>query len=475
MEQKQEYRSILKATALFGGVQVFQILVSLIRTKVIAVLLGVEGVGLLSLFNNTLLMLQNACGLGVNQGGVKSISGAGSEERKAQIAALIRRLTHYTGLLGTLLVLCLAPWLSRWTFGTAEYTGAFLWLSFTLLFDTMTKGELAIFQGTRRLRALAKANLTGATAGLALSIPIYYFWHVDGITIAILLSSVCSYLGARFFRNPATAPALPLRPEGLHILRIGSMQVVSVFAATLASYLFNIYLRHHGGLEDVGLYQSGFNLIDRYVGLLFTAMVSDYYPRLAAVHQYDGKLKTVLNRQMVVSLLFIGPIISLFLPTSPFIVRILLSESFLPVIPFLSWAILGTVFKACSFCFSYLLIVKGATRLFLGIEFLSCATILASNIIGYRLWGIEGIGIAFLFSYVCYLISVGTACRIRYRMRIRRETITLLTFTLAVSAIHFLLVRYWIPDHPLSGYTASALLIAGTSVFSLKRLWKHAR
>ena len=39
------YRLITKAAALFGGVQVVSILCSVIRTKVVAVLLGSVGIG----------------------------------------------------------------------------------------------------------------------------------------------------------------------------------------------------------------------------------------------------------------------------------------------------------------------------------------------------------------------------------------------------------------------------------------------
>lgn len=60
-----------------GECQAFQVLLTLVRTKVVALLLGVDGVGLLGLLNNTISMVQSITGLGINQGGVKSISAAG--------------------------------------------------------------------------------------------------------------------------------------------------------------------------------------------------------------------------------------------------------------------------------------------------------------------------------------------------------------------------------------------------------------
>ena len=56
MEEKKDknsYRSILKGTSIFGGVQIFQIAVNLIRGKFVAMFLGPTGMGISSLFNSS--------------------------------------------------------------------------------------------------------------------------------------------------------------------------------------------------------------------------------------------------------------------------------------------------------------------------------------------------------------------------------------------------------------------------------------
>ena len=50
---KNSYRSILKGTSIFGGMQVFLILINLVRGKFVAMFLGPEGMGISSLFNAT--------------------------------------------------------------------------------------------------------------------------------------------------------------------------------------------------------------------------------------------------------------------------------------------------------------------------------------------------------------------------------------------------------------------------------------
>ena len=53
-ENKSSYRQILKATSLFGSVQLFNILIAVLRTKLIAILIGPIGIGIAGLLNSTI-------------------------------------------------------------------------------------------------------------------------------------------------------------------------------------------------------------------------------------------------------------------------------------------------------------------------------------------------------------------------------------------------------------------------------------
>ena len=57
MEKQNSYSHILKYTGLFGGVQVLGILVGLVRNKLVALILGPMGMGLLALFSSTIKLV----------------------------------------------------------------------------------------------------------------------------------------------------------------------------------------------------------------------------------------------------------------------------------------------------------------------------------------------------------------------------------------------------------------------------------
>lgn len=62
-KQKDSYDHILKYTGLFGGVQGLNILIGVVRSKFVALILGPEGMGLVSLFNSTITLLSNTTDL----------------------------------------------------------------------------------------------------------------------------------------------------------------------------------------------------------------------------------------------------------------------------------------------------------------------------------------------------------------------------------------------------------------------------
>ena len=91
MGENKADRSIIKTTSLFGSVQVFQILINLIRGKLIAILLGSSGMGLNSLLVSSMTMMNNISGLGLNFSAVREISKTTETESRAKIIVIFRR------------------------------------------------------------------------------------------------------------------------------------------------------------------------------------------------------------------------------------------------------------------------------------------------------------------------------------------------------------------------------------------------
>lgn len=421
-EQRNSYRQIMKATSLFGGVQVFNILISIIRSKFIAVLLGPAGMGIAGLLTSTTGLISGLTNFGLGTSAVRNVAsanGTGNEIHIATIVTVLRRWVWVTGTIGTLVMLILSPWLSQLTFGNRDYTFAFIWISITLLLNQLSTGQLVILQGMRKLQYLAKASLTGSAFGLIITVPLYYRFGINGIVPAIIFSSVISltlswYFAKKVKIEPVKVSRVRTLAEGKNMLTMGFMISMSGLITMGASYLVSIFISNTGGVSQVGLYTAGFAIINGYVGLIFTAMGTDYYPRLSSVAHSNELCKQTINQQAEIAILILAPILMAFLIFIQWVVIILYSNKFIAVDAMIHWAALGMLFKAASWSIGFILLAKGDSKIFFLSELISNLYILIFNVIGYKYFGLEGLGISFFLGYILVLLQVFLIAKFRY-------------------------------------------------------------
>jgi len=477
-EDKSSYRSIMKATSLFGGVQVFNILIAIIRSKVVAVLLGPTGMGIIGLLNATTGMLSSLTNFGIGVSAVKNVSEAhskGNETRIATIIIVLNRLVWITGSFGTLVTIIISPWLSQLTFGNKDYTLAFVWISITLLFKQLTSGQLALLQGMRKLKYLAKANLYGNGLGLFFAIPLYYKLGVDAIVPVIIITTFISLFYSWYFSKRIAIKSVRVSnvrtiAEGKSMLTMGFMISLSALITLGASYIVRIFISNKGGIADVGLYNAGFAIINTYVGLIFSAMSADYYPRLSAV-AYDNKLsKQTINQQAEIVLLILAPILLILLVFINWAVILLYSKEFISINTMIYWATLGMFFKAASWSIATIFLAKGDSKLFLVNEFIGNIHLLLLNLLGYYYFGLTGLGLSFLISYFLYLIQVYIIAKVKFGFNYENvfKKIFLIQFSLAICS--FAVVMYI--SNPYA-YFIGVILILISSWYSFKELDKR--
>jgi O-antigen/teichoic acid export membrane protein len=421
-EQQSSYRQIIKATSLFGGVQVFKIIITVIKSKVIAMLLGPSGMGIASLLTSTTGLIKTITSFGLGTSAVRDISEAREEDNKDKISKTVivfRRLIWGTGLLGLLITAILAPYLSEITFGNRDYTTAFIWLSLSLLFQQLTSGQLVLLKGLRRLKKLSLANIVGSTAGLIVSIPLYYYFRLDGIVPAIILSGITIFIASKYYNKDEKFTNQKVSKKetvvlGKGMLKMGFMLSITAIVSLGSAYVLRIYINSIGGLDEVGLYNAGFAIVTSYVGLIFTAMGTDYYPRLSGIASDNKKSATLINQQAEISVLIIAPILCIFFVFVNSIVVLLYSAKFTGINEMIHWAALGMYFKAVSWAISLILLAKGASKVFFWNELIASIYMLGLNVLGYLYMGLDGLGLSFLISYVLYLLQVTVLSRKLY-------------------------------------------------------------
>lgn len=422
---QSSYRSIFKATSLFGSVQFFQILIQIVKSKFIAILLGPAGVGIIGLYQSGMQLVQNITNMGLASSAVRDVSeafGLKDYSRINQVITTIRRLVWGTGILGMIVLAVVSPILSKISFGNYDYTIPFIVLSVTLLLDQICAGQKVILQGLRRLTELAKCSVIGSAFGLLVSVPFYYLLGVNGIVPTLILNSVCALVVSWLYSRRIPVQRVEQAPketlkQGRMMLVMGISMSLSGIFSTVASYIIRAYIQYVNGVEEVGLFQAGFIIMTTYVGLVFNAISTDYYPRLAAVNKDNLKCQEIINQQGEMATLILAPMLSVCLVFMPVILKILYSDDFLKANDYICWASIGMYLRLAAWVISFSFVAKAESKLFMINEALACCYYVVFSIVGYYLGGLRGIGIAFAFQYLVYLIQVYLIARKRYKFR----------------------------------------------------------
>ena len=430
MSQKNNsYKQIVKATSLFGGVQVFSILISIIRSKAIALFVGPTGMGIIGLLTSTLAVIGEFTKLGLDTTAVKEIAFAtnnNAKERVPIVVSSLHKLIWFTGLLGVIVTLLASPLLSKFAFDNYDYTLAFIWISISLLFNQLAHGKIAILQGFRRLALLAKANLLGNFVGLLVTLPLYYFLKIDAIVPVIIITSIISLVFSWWYSRKIKIEQVNLSvkeafTEGREMIELGFMLSLRG-AITLSSvYVLQIFISHYGGVDQVGFYAAGFVILNAYVGLIFNAMRTDYFPRLSAIINNEDQVRDTVKHQAIIALLVVTPIIVWFLLGAPLIIKILYSKTFLLILGMVSWGVLSTVFKSVSWSMGYVILAKGDSKLFITTALVFNTLFVVICGLGYYFLGLKGLGIGLLVYYVIHFLVVKWITFKRYNLYFDKE------------------------------------------------------
>lgn len=476
--EKASYRGIFKATSIFGGVRFFEIFISIVRSKFVAMLLGTTGIGYSGLYHSSTSLIRAITSFGISTSAVRNVAAAnssGDKQRIERIVSTIRKLVWITGLLGMAVTIILSPLLSKNAFGSYNYTIPFIVLSGSLLLDQLADGQMVVLKGLRKLSYLAKSRMIGLVIGLVVTIPLYYVWGIKAIVPNLVLASLTTYLLSLYFSKkvPVNKVKLSFKEtmvEGKSILGMGFVLTLNGILVLGVSYIVRTSVAAMGGISEVGFYTAGSAILNTYIGMIFSAMTTDYYPRLAGVSHDPIKFRDTVNQQAEVALLMAGPLLVIFLIIIPIVIVVLYSSKFLPMVEYMQWATIGVIFKIISWTTAYQFTAKGDMKIFIINETILNVVALVLYILGYKYYGKEGLGIAYmLIQMFCagyyYIISNK---RYGYKYGITMFKIFFIQLFLVLS--NFLIIYLWkSPWHYIPSITIAIIAV----VFSYNELNKR--
>lgn len=468
---KKSYDEILRSTFIMGASSVITSLLSILRIKVLALLIGPAGVGLMGIYLSTANLLTAVSGMGVDESGVRQIASDNSRRGIAVTVFSIRRAVMAFGAAGLCFLLIFRHRVSLWTFGNGDHAYDLALMSLTVLFGTVSGGQIALIQGMRRIGDLARINILGGLWGTMLSIPIIYVLETRGIAIFLLAASGAYLLTCWWYARKIDIPRIAVSwrsslAEAGPLLRLGFAFMIASLMSLGTTYILRVIVLHYHGMAATGIYQAAATLSSIYVAVILRAMFTDFYPRLTAAAGDGLRFSKLVNEQIEVGILLAAPGILATLTAAPLVILAFYSSEFMLSVDILRWQILGVFLQVISWPMGFMLRAKGNRKLFLWSESFGNAVHLGFAWAGITWFGLSGVGMAFLAMNVSYGLVIYLIVRRRYGFAFSPKIIRFMTIFGGTAAAVFL-APY---PFPQSHLTINVVLTIAAGVYCLKSL-----
>lgn len=413
----------ITASQLFkvSSLNAFSILVKIaggvLSTYIIAAFLGPARLALVGNFRNFLSPVDSVSTLGLQNGIIKYVAQYQDDEYKlAKVLNTVLVAILLTVLVLVLGLLVFSTLLSDWVFnGDLQYRWIFIVLAFALPCYTGNLILISILNGLSRYKDVIKVNIWGNVTGVLFSALLIWKFQTDGALLALVFSPLFMfffsfYLLGKHFKDRRI---FKLRADIGILKGLLSYSYMSIIAAVAGPVIF-LTLRNNlidnYGAEEAGYWEAMNRLSSFYMLFVSTLLTVYFLPELSK-SQSVRQTKSIFFSyyKSILPLFTVGLVVVYFL--RDFIVKLFLTEEFLPMENLFLWQLLGDFFKACAYILAFEFFAKKLIRAFIITELLSFSILYISGTLLIGTYGSEGAVMAHAVTYGAYLLVLAVYFR----------------------------------------------------------------
>jgi PST family polysaccharide transporter len=408
------FARILRSSAIMGGAQVVVLAAGFVRSKVVALTVGVSGVGLVGVFSVFTTSIASVAGWGLGTAAVRVIASADEAHKPGKIAA-VRRLGAILSGLGLLLALGLFWPAAAITFTGQQYLLELVIVGLAVPCMIASTAWSAILQASGAVKQLAKIQILGAVAGIVLGLPVIYVWGSLGIALSVLIAAVVSAAAlwqAAHKLSPPDSSTFTDSNDLRELVKLGGALVFIGWAGHFSAYIVRIIIIRSAGLDAAGYYQAAFAISGSLPGFIFAAMGTDFFPRISAA-KTSSEANELLERQIQAGLLLGVPLIAILLTLGRPCVHLLYERGFDPALPLLAWMTWGVFFRLISWPLGFWLMARSSPKTVIAVECLGNGLSIVLPLLLMPTFGLVGAAIAFFIGCLVYAIIVVVTYRLK--------------------------------------------------------------
>ncbi|MBB69221.1 MAG: O-antigen flippase [Flavobacteriaceae bacterium] len=406
---------ILKITSLNSLVVGARLIISLLVQNLLAYYTGQAGIAKVGQIRNISNILMSVSSLGVFNGVVKYVSEYKNNQQGLQkLFSTVFVLSTIATLTLSLVMYFSANMLSQWLFFTEAYAIVFKVLAVATPFIAMNRIFNGVISGISAYKIHAKIEIIWYTLASLLLLVSLYYYNIGGVLLAIAVTPIVQFFVLIFIFGNTLREYIIFKK-----LSFKTPLLKALLGFTLMSFVGTVFLNFieielrtlisdRISENEAGVWTAMSSISKIYMQflvLIFPIYILPNYAKISSLALFKKQVKEIYTT--LLPLVFVG-MLAVYLCKNQ-IIEIIYTDAFLSMTPLFKWQLLADFTRFLAVVLAYYFISKNAFGYFILTELISLvfyfifAKVLISD------YGTEGVVVANLLRYFCYLIMVFVA------------------------------------------------------------------
>lgn len=368
-----EFKKLIKNTSYLASTRVVQFIAGIFRSKLNAIYLGTEGVGIVGQFLMLTKSSSQFTNLSMSEAVVKQIAeNSNSKESKSLIASSIKTYIITVSafiLISTTLIFFFRNEITIYVFGKDIYIKFFYLAILTFPLLIIDSIFFSILKGFRGIKHISSARIGTIISNLIVFIPLIVLYKLKGAIVYFPISFLITLSWNYYFTNKYY-----LKPNGLNFNSIINAPIKSSFRkemltfsgygliismiAILSVFIGRSLIVTNLGIEKIGIYSPIIRWAGLFTGFLMPAFNTYLYPRFCEVKS-NNESTGILNDAIRLTSFSLLPLLLFAIPFRFFFIKLFYSTDFLEAAIYLPYHLLGIIFSVWSFVFAQSMTPRG--------------------------------------------------------------------------------------------------------------------
>lgn len=364
---------LVKVVSFTAIANFIKILINLISTKLVAVMIGPQGVALIGQFLNLFNIASISSSGGISNGVIKYVSEYKDDKNKFyQYINTAISITLFFSIITSILVTIFAKYICENIFGDYQYISIIYIASFTISLFAINSLFLSIINGLKLYKKFIIINLISSICSFIFTIALVYFFKIYGALLALAtyqsLVVVVTYLIIR--KNDLfVVNNLKLFydvQKGKQLLSFALVAFVALLWP-LINILIRTYIINNISSVQAGIWEGMTKISALIIAVIGTAISTYYLPRLSEISDEEVLRKEIISGlKLFLSVTLLVTLILYFFRF--FVISLLYTKEFSSMSTLFFYQLLGDFFWVAKMTLSVNMLARTMIKQYIFIE-----------------------------------------------------------------------------------------------------------